>query len=68
MYVIQMIYLGSLNAWNALCIGKNSEKVMESLAESFGTEKSSFGIEENEKIHENEKFGIENMSSKTIVT
>lgn len=27
---------GSLNAWNAVCIGKKSEKVMESLVVSFG--------------------------------
>ena len=27
---------GSMNAWNAICIGKQSDKVMESLVASFG--------------------------------
>jgi hypothetical protein len=64
-----------LNAWNALCIGKDSNKVMESLSESFGTEDNLFGTEEksftkeNDKREDDVKLGMkENMCDKTIVT
>lgn len=57
------MFAGSLNAWNAICIGKNSENVMESLVESFGTE------ENNEKTEGNESEGRrDNLSKENLVS